>query len=149
MAWIILFIVSYILFFLLVDLKTLKTNIWCGILAIGLQLLIDTQSISHNQYKIINPVLPLFGSSLFFILGPVLVVATLLAQYHPVNRWLVVINALVFTALYSAQELLLLQVKALIYINWDFWTSVRINAFIMICLSWFCIIVLKKGRCFH
>ncbi|MFZ5989821.1 MAG: hypothetical protein ACOYWZ_22220 [Bacillota bacterium] len=146
MQWIILFIVSWILFFLLVDYKELKTNIWCGVLAVGMQLSIDTHSIKHGSYEIINPAVSIWGSSLCFVLGPVLVVATLLAQYFPGSKWLRIISVFVFSALYSIQELLLLLSGALSYLDWHFVDSLVVNTIVMATLGWFSIVVLdKKG----
>ena len=45
MEWVIVFIANWILFFLLVDWKKLKLNIWCGILAVAQQYAEDVQAI--------------------------------------------------------------------------------------------------------
>lgn len=149
MAWIILFIASYILFFLLVDYKALKTNIWCGLLAIVLQMLTDSQAISHQYYRINDPVLHIWGSSLFFVLGPVLVIGILLAQYHPVKSSHIIMNVIVLTALYTLQEVLLLMTGALTYTNWGLVLSAQINFLSLLCLSWFSFFALKKGGYGH
>ncbi|WP_035571064.1 hypothetical protein, partial [Halonatronum saccharophilum] len=99
MEWIIVFIKSWILLYLLVDLKRLKVNIWCGVLAVALQIAIDTRAISRGWYHINRKGISILGSSLFFTLGPVLVIGILMAQYHPRKRWLRIVNVFVISAL--------------------------------------------------
>jgi hypothetical protein len=144
MEWLILFIVSWILFFFLVDYKALKSNIWCGLLAVFLQLVIDTNSIQQGRYSINNSFVSILGSSICFVLGPVIVMATLLAQFHPEKRWIRILNIFAFSALYSLQELLLLLSGSLTYNAWIFFDSLIINTIVMMALSWFSIVVLKK-----
>lgn len=144
MEWIILFAVSWILFFVFVDFKKLIINMWCGVLAIALQLSIDTHSMTHGSYTVKNPMVGVFGSSLFFVAGPVFVIATLLAQYYPKKRWLRIVSVFVFTALYSFQELLLLLSDELTYENWHYFDSLVVNTVVMATFGWFSIVVLNK-----
>ena len=147
MEWVILFIASWILFILLADWKKLKTNIWCGLLAIALQISIDSQAMSRSFYKVTKQFICIGGSSSFFVFGPVLVIATLIAQYHPRKRWMRIFNIFIFSGLYSIQELLLLARGNLLYLNWDFIDSIIVNMAVMSVLSWFTIVVLdKKGE---
>jgi len=145
MEWFILFIISWILFFLTVDWKMFKYNLWCGIMAMVIQLTVDYHFIEHNFY-IINNTIKIFNSSIFFVLGPVFIAGTLIAQYHPVKRLSTIINLIVFTALFSAEEYLLEKTKALEYINWDFFDSIIINLLAIGLLSWFTIVILQNGR---
>jgi hypothetical protein len=147
MEWVIIFVVSWLLFFLLVDWKELKTNLWCGIVAVALQLAIDTQAMNHGWYKINRGVLWVFGSSAFFVMGPVLVIGIFMAQFHPTKRWMRVINVIVLSSFYSIFELLVLARKVLVYIDWHYTESLIINTCAMAILSWFTIVVLdKKGE---
>ena len=148
MEWIILFIVSWVLFLLLVKWKELRLNIWGGILAVLYQLFVDTTSISHGLYKINNAVVNLWGSSLLFVFGPVFTVGVLLAQLHPHKRFLRILNVVVLTALYSLQELLLLIRGNVVYTNWSYTSSVFENITVMVALSWFAIVVLNKNKYF-
>lgn len=144
MEWIVIFIVSWLLFIFLVDLKQIKVNIWSGLLAAILQLSVDTQAMSHKLYKINEPVINVFGSSLFFMLGPVLVIALLLAQFHPEKRWMTVLNVFILSGLYSLQELFLISRESLVYTNWHIIDSITVNTVVMAVLSWFSIIILDK-----
>jgi hypothetical protein len=144
--WIILFMTSWLLFFFLVDWKQMKTNFWCGIMAVALQLTIDSQGVSHGLYGINGPVISFIGSSAFFVLGPVFTVGTLYAQYNPSKKWAVITNVLVMALLFSLMEHLLLLRKALVYLNWHGSDSYAVNVSAMVILSWFSIVVLNKIR---
>lgn len=144
MEWVILFVVSWVLFLILVDWKELKVKIWSGLLAVLLQMSVDTNAIIHQLYRIVNPVLSIWGSSLFFVFGPVFVIATLMTQYHPAKRWMRVLNVFVISMLYSVQEILLLESGALEYLNWHFIDSIVVNVSAMVIISWFIIVVLDK-----
>jgi hypothetical protein len=150
MDWIILFIISWAFFFLVVDWKRLKVNIWCGLLAVLLQTAVDSQAISHKLYNINNPVIDIWGSSLLFVLGPVFVIGTLLAQFHPSKKWLILANVAVVSGLFSLEELFLIVHKDLIYTNWHYNDSIVVNICAMTVLSWFSIVILnspkKEGR---
>ncbi len=146
MEWIILFLVSWILFFALVDWRMLKRNIWCGAVAVALQLLVDTTGINYGFYEIKNSSLNIWGSSVWFILGPVFVIGVLISQYHPSGYKLRIVNVFMLTALYSVQELLLVLTKALVYTNWTYVNSLQVNVSALVLLSWFSIVVVGRER---
>jgi hypothetical protein len=145
MEWVILFVISWIVFLLLVEWKNLKVNIWGGILSIVLQMSIDRNAVVFNLYKIENGIVSVLGSSLFFVLGPVFVIGILLVQVHPLKRFLTIANVFAASALYSIQELLLISRNVLVYVNWNMISSIVVNIGAMIIISWFAIVVLKKG----
>ncbi len=145
MEWVILFLISWILMLLLVDWRAVKKNVWCGLLAMAMQLFVDTQFISHRLYEIKNQVLELWGSSVFFAAGPVFVIGVLLAQFYPKKRWAQIVHVIFLTLLYSLQELLLLKTGKLAYLNWHHFDSIGVNTAAMGLLGWFSIVVLKKG----
>ncbi len=144
MEWIILFAVNWILLILLVRPKELQVTIWGGLVAIVLQLAVDTQAVNQGYYTINNSIISILGSSLFFIAGPVFVIGVLLAQYHPKSRLFTVLNVLVLTALYSWQEALLLAAGALEYASWNYASSIMVNLCALIVLSWFSVVILQR-----
>ncbi len=148
MEWLILFIVSWILFFLLIDWKRLKRSVWGGVIAVALQFLVDTQAMTHGLYEIHKNAFYFFRSSGFFVFGPVLVVGILLVQYHPKSKRMNILNVLALAALYSAQELLLVLRQNVVYTNWHYIDSLQVNLGVMIILSWFTMVMLddKKGQ---
>lgn len=113
-------------------------------MAVILQLSIDTQAISHGFYEIHKCMLCILGSSALFIFGPVFVIGTLLAQYHPKGYKIRIANVFMLTALFTAQELLLQTAGALVYTNWHIMNSLQVNISAMILLSWFSMIVVQK-----
>jgi len=144
MEWVILFVMSWIIFFVFIDFRQLKRNIWGGILAAVLQLVTDTQAINQGLYTVNEPVISIMGSSLFFTAGPVFTVGTLFSQLHPKKRWLRIVNIFAISALFFLQEILLILSGNLAYTNWHFTSSFFINVCVMIVLSWFSIVVLDK-----
>ncbi len=147
MEWIILFVVSWALFIVLVDLKKLKYNIWSGLFAALMQQTIDSQKMSHGFYSLENLILSINGSSIFFTLGPVLVVGTLFAQYYPDRSWARITAVVILAGLFSMQEHFLVLRKDVIYLNWYFYDSITYNILSMITLSWFSIVILNKRGC--
>lgn len=147
MEWVILFCASWILLIALVDLKALKVNIWAGFYSILMQLLIDAIAMYHGLYEIRKLIIPhLFGSSVFFTFGPVFVIGTLMAQYHPAKRGLAIINVLILTVLYSCQELFLVFAGCVVYTGWHFHDSLYVNIVVMTSISWFIVFILDKRK---
>lgn len=145
MEWIILFIINWMLFFLLVNWKELKINIWSGVMAVAMAIVVEFLNIAvHGLYVIHHPIINILGSSLFFLLGPVFVTGTLMAQYHPKKRWVTILNVFVIVGLYSLLELTLVFLGAVEYLNWNYFDSVIVNFGAMVALSWFSITVLGK-----
>lgn len=146
MEWFILAVVSWILLLLLVDWSALKKNIWCGVAAVLLQRVVDGMGVSHGLYELRKFSLCFGYTDIFFDLGPVLVVGTLIAQYHPKTRIMRILNVIALTLLYTLQEMLLFSRGNVVYKNWHFADSVGVNFLAMIILSWFAIVVLNKGE---
>lgn len=146
MEWSVLFVINWVLFFLLVDWKTLKINIWAGFFTAFIQMFVDSQFISHKLYVIHNPVIDILGSSLFFQAGPVFVIGVMFAQYHPVKKWAVILNVPVVSTIFSIEEYLLVKSNALEYTNWHQIDSIGVNIAAIGLLSWFCIVILGKGK---
>lgn len=145
MEWVILFAASWTLFFLLKGWEKLRLNMWCGLAAVAMQFAIDTTSFQKGLYNIENPVIPLWGSSVFFCLGPVFVISCLLAKYHPIRPKLVITNVVILVGLYSLQEYLLLARNVLVYHNWSFSESIFINFIVITTLSWISFFILGRG----
>ncbi len=144
MEWIILFISNWIIFLLLVDWKEFKINMWAGGAGIVLAVVVDFLNTLQHRYIIKSLVIDVFGSSLFFLLGPVFVVATLMAQYHPAKRWMILLNVFVIALLYSLMELILVYRGVVEYINWQYIDSIMVNIGAIVILSWFSMVVLNK-----
>lgn len=148
MEWIVLFFLNWIVMIVLVDWRKFSTNMFAGFLAIGMALVTDYYNgIIRHRYMIHGPVIDIFGSSLFFLIGPCFVIGTLMAQYYPKKRWMAVVNVLVITGLYSLTELILVQRGVVEYKNWYYFDSLLVNVGAMIIISWFSVTILNKWRC--
>lgn len=146
MEWIILFLANWVIFLLLVDWTKLKTNMWSGLLAIVIAIVVDCCNTINGRYTINDNIIDVLGTSLFFLIGPVFVIGTLLAQYHPQRKRLTILNVIVLFILYSSTELILVLRGAVEYLDWNFYDSLIINIGAISVLSWFSIVVLNKWR---
>lgn len=145
MEWIVIFIMSWIMFFYLIAWMELKINIWNGILAAIIQLTVDWEGTNHGFYRLVHTKVELFHSPVFFTFGPVFVIAVLLSQYMPSGRWPRIFHVLVLGSLYSILEVLLDMRGCILYFNWDYADSIRVNFTVISSLSWFSLVVLNKG----
>ncbi|TCO74960.1 hypothetical protein [Marinisporobacter balticus] len=147
MEWIILCILNWVVFLVLADWKELKINMLAGMFAIIMAIITDFYNTAiHHRYMIHNAVISILGSSLFFLIGPVFVIGTLIAQYHPKKRGMTLLNVFVITGLYSLTEYTLVYCGVVEYIDWDYFGSLMVNIGAMTIISWFSIIILNKGR---
>lgn len=146
MEWILLFITNWVVFLLLVDWRKLKINIWSGLLAIIMATTVDFFNTINGRYIIRNSIISILGTSLFFLIGPVFVIGTLLAQYHPRKKSLTILNTIILFILYSSTELILVFRGTVEYLNWNFYDSLIINIGALSTLSWFSIVLLDKWR---
>ncbi|MGE5631043.1 MAG: hypothetical protein ACM3TR_08105 [Caulobacteraceae bacterium] len=149
MEWIIHFTAIWIVLSLLGGWKwaELSTNIWCGTASIILHLIIDTERIRLGLYRVENPVISIFGSSLFFTFGASFVSGMLIAVLQPRNRWVRILHVLIFTAVFTIEEYMLVKTGAVVYINWSLaGGSLPVNLMAIMSLSWFSIVILGRGR---
>jgi hypothetical protein len=147
MEWLILFIISWLLFFILVDFKKLRIHVWSGLLAAFIQLVFDAKALSTELYRIPGSTLKLWGSPIYFTFGLVFVVGVLFSQYHPQKNQLIIAHVFVITILYTLTEILLVQRGAVIYLSWNILNSLLINSGVILILSWFSIILFhQKGE---
>ncbi len=144
MEWVTYSTLNWIIFFLLVDWKTLKKNMLGGFLAIAFACIVDSHKVQHEAYYLKNLILELHETSVFFLLGPAFVIGTLIVQYHPAKRWLVVVNVFVFTGFFTAMEYTLVEIGVIEYIHWHYYDSIIINFAAFFTLSWFSIVVMNK-----
>jgi hypothetical protein len=144
MEWVVLFIVSWVIFILTGKWREFRTNAWAGVLAVCLQLAVDSNAMKHELYRVHYGVVEIMGSSLFFVLGPVFVIGMLISQNHPYKKGKALLNVLVLAILYTVQELLLLSRGVLEYTNWDLIDSAVVNLAAMIIISWFSVVVLGR-----
>lgn len=146
MTWIILFVISWVMFFFIVNYKTLKYNIWAGIFTVILEIMIDYPYTSLNLYKSMNNIIEVGGLSLFYLASVPLVVGTLMAQHYPSKLSYRIANIFVISIIFYGIEFLLLLKGDIIYLNWHWYNSIIINLIGISCISWFIIDIVQRKR---
>ena len=142
MVWVIVFIASWILFFLLARNNHSKLAYVAGIIAVFFQLLIDVNANYIGLYHIHDSPITFMGSSVFFTLGPVFVMGVLFVQYMPRNKWLQVAHIVIFVSLFMIFEVIVEWIGVLEYVHWNHLGSLSVDINVFMALSWFaCIFV--------
>lgn len=136
MPWVIAAIVSWILFYFMVDVQQLRRTIFGGLFTLTLASLVDWGGQQLHLYQFRDLIIPWAGCSIFYIFGPIFVIGVLFTQYLPRKRSLQVINILVVSLLYLALEALILQTDAANYINWHILASFTVDLAAMTLLTW-------------
>ncbi|WP_202710834.1 hypothetical protein [Sporosalibacterium faouarense] len=144
MPWIVSFILSWILFFLLIDFKQLKTNIWGGIVALILASFVDWGGQKLGLYEFHDLIIPWFGCSAFYKFGPVFVIGILFAQYLPRKKKLQGLNIIVQSILFLCLENLIIRTGTAEYVRWHILASLTADLLAFSSLTWFTIAFLKK-----
>ncbi|GAB6181564.1 hypothetical protein JCM14036_28830 [Desulfotomaculum defluvii] len=142
MPWFITAIVSWIIFYFLVDVRYLKRTILGGLFALALGSLVDWGGQQLNFYKFYDVIIPWAGCSIFYKFGPIFIMGTLFIQYLPRKRYLQILNIFVMSLLYLAMEILILQTHAAEYIHWHLLASFTVDLGAFTAITWL-------GQTFH
>lgn len=143
MPWVISFISSWILFFLLTDNKNLKKNIMGGVLAVLLASLVDYGGQKLELYSFYDIIIPWATCSVFYKFGPIFTMGVLFCQYMPDNKWLQAANILVCSILYILLEMSIISTGVAEYIHWNTLASFVINIVTFGSLSWFTLVFIR------
>jgi len=135
-GWIYSFIVCWIVFFLLVDLKTLKKNIWAGIVCSLLEFIQDAFAPWFDMFYVKKGVIYLLGTSAFFTFGVAFTMGILIMQFLPSNRYLQLVHILSFSVGFVFFEFLLVKYGLLVEVHWDYKISIFGNVIIMGAIAW-------------
>ena len=145
MPWIISFIVSWVLFLVLVDKASLKTNIFGGLLALTLASIVDWGGQRLELYVFKDVIIPWFTCSAFYKFGPVFTMGVLFSQSIPEKKVWQALNIFVFTILYLALEYLIILTGVAQYIHWHILASFIVNILTLTSLTWFTLTFLRKA----
>lgn len=137
MYWVISAIISWVIFYFLVDVYQLKRTIYGGIFTLALGSLVDWGGQQLNLYKFYDIIIPWAGCSIFYKFGPIFTMGILYTQYLPQKRWLQVINIFVFSLLYMALEAIVIHTQAAEYKNWHILASFMVDIGAITSLTWF------------
>ncbi len=149
MPWVISFISSWIVFFLLIDFKKIKPYIWGGIFSLILASYVDWGGLKLELYEFDNLIIPWFGCSAFYKFGPIFTMGILFCQYVPQKKWMQALNIVVFSLIFLTLEYLIIQTGVAYYIHWHSLASLTIDLLAFASLTWLTITFLRnKDRSF-
>ncbi|AEG60907.1 hypothetical protein Desru_2681 [Desulforamulus ruminis DSM 2154] len=137
MPWVIAAIVSWIIFYFLVDVWQLKRTIFGGLFTLALGSMVDWGGQQLDLYRFYDVIIPWAGCSMFYKFGPIFTMGILFTQYLPRKPILQVINILVVSLLYLAMEALILQTGVAEYRNWHILASLVVDMGAFTSLTWF------------
>ncbi|MBC8079644.1 MAG: hypothetical protein H7X86_04820 [Gorillibacterium sp.] len=137
MKWIFCSILCWTILILVIDRKRFKKLFFSGLLAMTAQVLFDGLAIRQELYQIVDPVISIFGSSLFFSVGVVLPMGILVAQFTTRSRKYQVLNIIAWTFLFTLFEYLSVYFNMMKHIHWSMQLSIVFNTMIMVVLTWF------------
>ncbi|HYE81218.1 MAG TPA: hypothetical protein VEG39_03520 [Clostridia bacterium] len=145
MPWVISFISSWIVFFALVDYKTLNKNIYGGILALTLASLVDYGGQQLELYKFYDIIISWAGCSAFYKFGPIFTMGIIFCQYVPRDKRLQAVNIFVSSILYILLEISIIKSGVAEYIHWNTAASFVINILTFGSLTWLTLAFLRDG----
>lgn len=145
MPWLISFVFAWIVFFLLIDYKTLNKNVYGGLLALLLGTIVDYGGQKLELYEFYQLIISWAGCSAFYKLGPIFTMGVIFCQYVPRSKWLQVANIFAVSAIYLMLELSIISTGAATYIRWSPIASYIINLLAFCSLSWFTVTFLRTG----
>lgn len=146
MPWVISFIISWILFFVLVDYKTLNRNIYGGVLALLLGTIVDYGGQKLELYKFYQLIISWAGCSAFYKLGPIFTMGVVFCQYVPRSKWLQAANIFAVSSLYIMLELCIISTGVAEYLHWNVIASFLVNILAFCSLTWFTISFVRSGQ---
>lgn len=123
-------------FFLLVDWRELRVNIWIGLLTCLIQVVHDTEQFILNNYQIYGARVWIFNSPYLFTFGVVFTMGILFSQFLPRNKILKTVHILVFVLGFLAFEYMVAKFGMLKYIHFNLWISLVDDILVTITLAW-------------
>ncbi|MDD3705870.1 MAG: hypothetical protein PHC45_07405 [Clostridiaceae bacterium] len=146
MPWVISFVISWILFFVLSDNKNLKKYIWGGVLAVLLASIVDYGGQKLRLYAFHEIIIPWATCSAFYKFGPIFTMGILFSQYVPKSKWLQTAHIIACSALYILLELIIINTGVAEYIHWNTLASFFINVVTFGSLTWFTLVFIRHEQ---
>lgn len=134
--WLFSFLVSWLIFFLLVDWKTLKVNVWGGVFAVVYELYQDINAVYLHFYQFEKVGIPLLKTSFFFTFGVVFVMGIIFFQYMPSNPWLQLVYVLGYAVAFLIFEIIEVKFGTLVHLHWHYYVSIFDNVLIFANFLW-------------
>ena len=136
MPWLIVFLFSWLLFFVFVDRKRLFFTLYGGLIFCIIGVIADWGGQQMGLYVFTNPLIPFVGNSLFYILGPIFTMGVLFFQFLQRDRLMQVSNILVFSLTYLSVEYLLVLSGVARYNNWHYLASFGVDLLVFFAMSY-------------
>lgn len=136
MNWIIVFIYSWLIFLLFVDIARLRRSVIGGLITTPLGLLVDWAGQEMELYTFNDHIISFFNSSVFYAAGPLFTMGTLFFQYtNRDHRWQAA-NVIAFSLAYLAVEILIVKSGGASYANWHYLASLGLDLIVFTALSY-------------
>ncbi|MFZ5595591.1 MAG: hypothetical protein ACOY31_01100 [Bacillota bacterium] len=119
----IVFVYSWVLFFIFVDRSRLKDTVYGGIIAFALGTAVDWGGQKLGLYIFQGNIISWMGNSLFYAAGPLFTMGVLFFQFLSLDRRLQAANIVAFTLAYLSVELLLIHEGSARYVHWHYLAS--------------------------
>lgn len=118
--WFYSFLISWVVFLLLIDWKSFSKNIWGGIVAAGLELWQDSTAPIVGMYYLQDTAgVALFNVPIFFTIGVTFTMGVIFLQYLPANPKLQLIHLLAFIVGFIIYEHLVTIYGMLVLPHWN------------------------------
>lgn len=126
-------------------LEKIKIHMWGGFVAVIMAVIVDRGGQILQLYTFSDLLIPFFGCSLFYKIGPIFTMGVLFVQYVPENKWMQVLHILAFSSLFLLLEELLRMADVAKYVNWSSLASFVTNVFAFVFLTW-AVLVFLRGK---
>ncbi|AGC67498.1 hypothetical protein Cst_c04760 [Thermoclostridium stercorarium subsp. stercorarium DSM 8532] len=135
--WFFTFVVGWIVFFALVDWRSLSKNFWGGIISCILELWEDALAYSMGMYFFLEKGLEILHVSAYFTFGITLTMGILFVQFLPEKPGLQLVHLLAFTVGFVVFEAIVKYAGILITPHWNLTASFVNNLLIFGGVMWF------------
>ena len=144
--WFFTFIVGWVVFFFLVDTKTLRKNIWGGVISCLLELWQDSLAGTMDIYYFRDMGLEILNVSAFVTFGITLTMGILYMQFIPDNPVLQILHLLAFNIGFTVFEALVKHAGILVTPHWSLTASFVNSMLIFGGILWFSDFIKYRAR---
>jgi len=143
LPWIIVFVYSWVLFFIFVDRKKLGRSVYGGLIALTAGSVVDGAAHFLDLYHF-DHTMPEIVSYMFHGFGPLFTMGTLFFQVLIPDRKMQLANVAAFSAAYLAVEYLIVASGGARYIHWNLPLSLVVNVAVFTAMSYLGEIIMFK-----
>ncbi|MFZ5648871.1 MAG: hypothetical protein ACOY30_14770 [Bacillota bacterium] len=126
-TWVIVFVYSWIIFFIFADWSRLRSTVYGGIIASALGSVVDWAGHRLDLYQFNDSGMSIYVTSFFYVAGPLFTMGTLYFQCLSRNRLIQAANIIVFSLVYLSVETLIVLSGGATYIHWHYLASLMVD----------------------